>query len=153
MIVNSGLSRYTYFIMRRYLVLVVVGVTLFAVSISGTIVTVAFPEIISYFDTSLIIAGWVLSIAQLTNTVAMPLAGKACDVFGRKTVFIWCTPSLPQGLSKRSRAQCRSLDIFPFCPGGRSRWISACRNSGNSGRVPGKTAAVYRPFFHHFPYR
>jgi EmrB/QacA subfamily drug resistance transporter len=73
---------------RRYLIFVVVGVSLLTVSVSGTMISVALPQIISYFSTTLIVAGWVLSIAQLTNTIAMPLAGKACDIFGRKNIFI-----------------------------------------------------------------
>jgi EmrB/QacA subfamily drug resistance transporter len=77
--------------MRRYLVLIVIGLSLMAVSVSNTIISVAFPQIIAYFDTSLIVAGWVLSISQLTNTLAMPIAGRACDIFGRKFIFIWCT--------------------------------------------------------------
>jgi EmrB/QacA subfamily drug resistance transporter len=77
--------------MRRYLVFVVVAVSLLSVSVSGTMVSVAFPQIISYYNTSLIVAGWVLSIGMLTNTISMPLAGKACDILGRKFVFILCT--------------------------------------------------------------
>ncbi len=77
--------------MRRYLVFVVVIVSLLTVSVSGTMISVAFPQIISYFDTTLIVAGWVLSIGMLTNTISMPLAGKACDIFGRKFIFILCT--------------------------------------------------------------
>jgi EmrB/QacA subfamily drug resistance transporter len=73
---------------RRYLIFIVVGVSLLTVAVSGTMISVALPQIISYFNTSLIVAGWVLSIAQLTNTIAMPLAGKACDIFGRKFIFM-----------------------------------------------------------------
>jgi EmrB/QacA subfamily drug resistance transporter len=77
--------------MRRYLVLIVISLSLLAVSISNTIISVAFPQIIDYFGTTLIVAGWVLSISQLTNTLAMPIAGRACDIFGRKFIFVWCT--------------------------------------------------------------
>jgi EmrB/QacA subfamily drug resistance transporter len=40
------------------------------------------------FNTSLILAGWVLSVNQLIGTAAMPVAGKASDIFGRKSIFI-----------------------------------------------------------------
>jgi EmrB/QacA subfamily drug resistance transporter len=77
--------------MRRYLVYAAAGLSLLFISISGTAVSVAFPQMIEDYHTSLILASWVLSIAQIANTVAMPLAGKACDIFGRKFIFISCT--------------------------------------------------------------
>jgi EmrB/QacA subfamily drug resistance transporter len=62
--------------------------TLLLGSISGTSVTVAFPKIMESFDTTLIIAGLVLSVNQLIGTIAMPVTGKASDIFGRKLIFI-----------------------------------------------------------------
>jgi EmrB/QacA subfamily drug resistance transporter len=73
------------------LVYAVAGLSLLFISISGTAISVAFPQMIIAFDTSLILASWVLSIGQVANTIAMPLAGKACDIFGRKFIFILCT--------------------------------------------------------------
>jgi EmrB/QacA subfamily drug resistance transporter len=134
--VQPGSPRYTYFVMRRYLILIVVGVSLFAVSISGTIVTVAFPQIIADFDTTLIIAGWVLSIAQLTNTIAMPLAGKACDVFGRKTIFIWCTAIFTAGSLLSSLAPNVGLLIF-------FRFI---QGAGAGGFLPAASAVIAEEF-------
>lgn len=58
------------------------------VAISGTAISVAFPLITSSFGVSLVVAGWVLTIFQLVATVSMPLAGKAGDIFGVKTVFL-----------------------------------------------------------------
>jgi EmrB/QacA subfamily drug resistance transporter len=77
--------------MRRFLVYAVAGLSLLFISISGTAVSVAFPQMMDSLNTSLILASWVLSIGQLANTVGMPLAGKACDIFGRKFIFILCT--------------------------------------------------------------
>lgn len=74
--------------MSKYITFVVVGLSLLIVSISNTSVSVAFPDIISQFNTSLILAGWVLSISQLTATAFMPLAGKAGDIFGGKVCFM-----------------------------------------------------------------
>ncbi len=74
--------------MRRYLVFASVSLALILSAISSSSVAVAFPVITSTFSASLVLAGWVLSSYQLINTAAMPLAGKAGDVFGRKIVFI-----------------------------------------------------------------
>jgi EmrB/QacA subfamily drug resistance transporter len=43
---------------------------------------------IGALNTTLILAGWVLSVNQLIGTASMPVAGKAADIFGRKTVFM-----------------------------------------------------------------
>ena len=74
--------------MTRYLVFGLISMTLLLGSISGTSVTVAFPIIMASFNTTLVIAGWVLSVNQLVGTIAMPVTGKASDIFGRKSVFI-----------------------------------------------------------------
>ncbi|HEX7475844.1 MAG TPA: MFS transporter [Dehalococcoidales bacterium] len=109
---------------------------LWSVSVSGTIITVAFPQIIAYFDTSLIVAGWVLSIAQLTNTLAMPLAGKACDIFGRKFIFILCSVLFTVGsLLSALAPNVESLIFFRFIQG-----------VGAGGFLPAVTAIVADEF-------
>jgi EmrB/QacA subfamily drug resistance transporter len=72
----------------RYFVFVVTSLSLLLVSISGTSVSVAFPQITADFKASLILAGWVLSVNQLAGTAIMPLAGKAGDIFGGKRTFL-----------------------------------------------------------------
>jgi len=72
----------------RYLVFVTVSLSLLLSAISGTAIAVAFPVITSSFGTSLVLAGWVLIIYQLVSTTAMPLTGKASDVFGKKLTFM-----------------------------------------------------------------
>jgi EmrB/QacA subfamily drug resistance transporter len=74
--------------MSKYLVFITVGLSLLIVSISSTTVAVAFPVIITKFNTSLVLAGWILSINQLAATAIMPLAGKAGDIFGGKNCFM-----------------------------------------------------------------
>jgi EmrB/QacA subfamily drug resistance transporter len=74
--------------MSKYLVFISVGLSLLVISISGTTVAVAFPVMISAYETSLITAGWILSINQLAATAIMPLAGKAGDIFGVKLCFL-----------------------------------------------------------------
>lgn len=76
--------------MSRYLLFALVSLPLVLASISSTSVAVAFPVMTSSFNASLILAGWVLSIYQLVFTAAMPLAGKASDVLGRKNTFLLC---------------------------------------------------------------
>jgi EmrB/QacA subfamily drug resistance transporter len=73
---------------RRYIVFIIGGLSFLLVAISGTSVSVAFPDITSSFNAPLILAGWVLSVNQLAATAIMPLAGKAGDIFGGKRTFL-----------------------------------------------------------------
>ncbi len=77
--------------MSRYIVFVVGSLSFLLISISGTSVSVAFPVITADFNTSLILAGWVLSVNQLAGTIIMPLAGKFGDIFGAKRAFLIST--------------------------------------------------------------
>jgi EmrB/QacA subfamily drug resistance transporter len=72
----------------RYFVFAATSLSLLLVAISGTSVSVAFPQITTDFNASLILAGWVLSVNQLAGTAIMPLAGKAGDIFGGKRIFL-----------------------------------------------------------------
>ncbi|MFA5307919.1 MAG: MFS transporter [Dehalococcoidales bacterium] len=74
--------------MTRYVIFIVSSLSLLIVSISGTSVSVAFPEITAYFNAPLILAAWVLTVNQLASTAVMPLAGKAGDIFGGKRTFL-----------------------------------------------------------------
>lgn len=74
--------------MTRYLVYGLVSTVLLLGSLGATSVSVAFPVIMTSFNTTLIVAGWVLSVNQLIGTAAMPVAGKASDIFGRKSIFL-----------------------------------------------------------------
>ncbi len=74
--------------MSRYLAFAAIGLTLMLAAINATAIAVAFPVITTTFDASLVQAGWVLSIYQLVGTIAMPLAGKASDIFGKKFIFV-----------------------------------------------------------------
>ncbi|MFH0914457.1 MAG: MFS transporter [Chloroflexota bacterium] len=76
--------------MSRYLIFITVSLSFMLSAMSSTAIAVAFPVITSSLNTTLISAGWVLSIYQLTATAAMPLAGKASDAFGRKFIFLVC---------------------------------------------------------------
>jgi EmrB/QacA subfamily drug resistance transporter len=74
--------------MRRYLVFSVVSLSLLLSSISGSSVAVAFPVIISDMNTSLVLAGWILTSYQLVQTIVMPLGGKISEIISRRVAFI-----------------------------------------------------------------
>ncbi|HTY82352.1 MAG TPA: MFS transporter [Dehalococcoidales bacterium] len=74
--------------MKKFLVFGITSLSFLLIAISGTSVTVAFPQITSSFNSSLILAGWVLGIVQLTATATMPLGGKAGEIFGAKRVYM-----------------------------------------------------------------
>jgi EmrB/QacA subfamily drug resistance transporter len=122
--------------MRRYLVYAVAGLSLLFISISGTAVSVAFPQMMGSLNTSLIMASWVLSIGQLANTVAMPLAGKACDIFGRKFIFVLCTVLFTAGSLASALAPNIELLIF----------FRLIQGIGAGGFLPAATAIVAEEF-------
>jgi len=74
--------------MRRYLVFASVSLALLLSSISGSAVSVAFPVIMVDLNTSLILAGWIMTGYQLVTTIVMPLAGKISEILGDKKAFI-----------------------------------------------------------------
>ncbi len=74
--------------MTRYFIFGVTSLSFLLVAISGTTVSVAFPQITTEFHASLILAGWVLGINQLMATAFMPLGGKAGEIFGVKLVYL-----------------------------------------------------------------
>ena len=57
-------------------------------SIDQTIVATALPAIQHELHTRINWSGWTLTIYALGQVVAMPLAGKISDMYGRKTVFL-----------------------------------------------------------------
>jgi EmrB/QacA subfamily drug resistance transporter len=122
--------------MRRYLIYAVVGLALLIISLSGTAISVAFPQIMTSFDTSLIVASWVLSIGQLANTIAMPLTGKACDIFGRKFIFVLCTILFTLGSVLCAIAPNIELLIF----------FRLIQGIGGGGFLPAATAIVAEEF-------
>ena len=75
-------------IVRRYFIFVVASIAVLLAWIDSTAVAVAYPTIISYFNISLVLAGWVLSAYQMAMITALPISGKISDALGRKTTFI-----------------------------------------------------------------
>jgi EmrB/QacA subfamily drug resistance transporter len=76
--------------MQSILVFAVVHLVLLLAMINSTAVSVAFPDITTSFNASLVLAGWVLSIYQLVAACSMVVMGKVSDVLGRKNTFLIC---------------------------------------------------------------
>ena len=76
--------------MYAYFVFIVVFLAFLLFGTSNSAVSVAFPQIQESLNTSLILAGWILSIFQLVSIPSMVLIGKVSDVFGRKRIFLLC---------------------------------------------------------------
>jgi MFS family permease len=72
----------------KYFIFGVTSLSFLLVAISSTTVSVAFPDITTEFNVSLILAGWVLGINQLMATAFMPLGGKAGEIWGVKRVYL-----------------------------------------------------------------
>jgi EmrB/QacA subfamily drug resistance transporter len=89
---------------RRHLVFAVVAMALFMSSMDQTIVATALNAIQTDLDAELTWSGWTITIYSLGQIIAMPLAGKLGDHFGRKKVFlvavvVFTTASLLCGLA------------------------------------------------------
>ena len=75
------------------------------VAVDQTIVATALPSIQADLHTRINWAGWTITIYSLAQVLAMPVAGKLSDQFGRKTIFmcavaVFTTASLCCGLSQ-----------------------------------------------------
>jgi EmrB/QacA subfamily drug resistance transporter len=73
---------------RRHLVFAVVAMALFMASMDQTIVATALNAIQSDLGAELAWSGWTITVYSLGQIIAMPLAGKLGDHFGRKKVFL-----------------------------------------------------------------
>jgi len=76
--------------MSAYLVFIVVNLVILLAGISGSAVSVAFPNLTVSLNTSLVLAGWVMSGYQLVAMASMVLMGKVSDAFGRRKTFLLC---------------------------------------------------------------
>jgi EmrB/QacA subfamily drug resistance transporter len=72
---------------RRKLVFVIVSIALFMSSIDQTIVATALPAIEHDLHAGINWSGWTITIYALGQVIAMPMAGKMSDMYGRKKVF------------------------------------------------------------------
>jgi EmrB/QacA subfamily drug resistance transporter len=88
----------------RTLIFAICAIGLFMGSIDATIVATALPRIGDALHSRLNWTGWTITIYALGEIIALPLAGKISDQFGRKKVFlvsvvVFTTASLACGLS------------------------------------------------------
>ena len=74
--------------MHRYLIFVILALSLLMSSIDTTVVAVAFPNFIKDFGTNVLWAAWTISIYFIAYATVMPLAGNLSDSFGHKKVFL-----------------------------------------------------------------
>lgn len=105
-------------------------------SMSSTAIAVAFPEITSSFNTSIVLAGWVLSASLLATLTTAPLMGRASDSFGRKNTFIFFVLLFVAGSFFSAIAQ----NIY---------WLIIARlvqGIGGGGFVPAATGIVAEAF-------
>src|SRR5277367_395264 len=72
---------------RRRLVFAIVSIGLFMASIDQTIVATALPAIERELHATINWSGWTISVYALGQVIAMPMAGKISDMYGRKKVF------------------------------------------------------------------
>ena len=72
---------------RRWLVFSIVSIGLFMASIDQTIVATALPAIERDLHSGINWSGWTITVYALGQVIAMPMAGKISDMYGRKKVF------------------------------------------------------------------
>ncbi len=89
---------------HKILIFAAVSVALFMVAVDQTIVATALPSIQHELHTRINWAGWTITTYSLAQVLAMPVAGKLSDQFGRKTIFmcaaaVFTVASLCCGLS------------------------------------------------------
>jgi len=73
---------------RRRLIFAIVSIGLFMASVDQTIVATALPAIQRDLHATINWSGWTISIYALGQVIAMPMAGKISDMYGRKKVFV-----------------------------------------------------------------
>src|ERR1700744_1437027 len=73
---------------RRWLIFAIVSIALFMASIDQTIVATALPAIEKELHSGINWSSWTISVYALGQVIAMPMAGKISDMYGRKKVFM-----------------------------------------------------------------
>ncbi|MDO8690835.1 MAG: DHA2 family efflux MFS transporter permease subunit [Dehalococcoidia bacterium] len=81
----------------KWVFYILAGLGILMGSIDQTIVAVAIPALTTSLDTSLNWVSWTITGYQLVQIVAMPLAGRMSDAFGRKRVFMFCIGAFTLG--------------------------------------------------------
>jgi EmrB/QacA subfamily drug resistance transporter len=117
---------------RRRLVFGIVSIALFMASIDQTIVATALPAIERELGVTVNWSGWTITIYALGQVIAMPLAGKLSDMYGRKKVFL--TSAVIFTVSSLCCGMARNIDLLLV-----SRLIQAL---GGGAFMPSATGIV-----------
>src|ERR1700761_3923598 len=73
---------------RRNLIFAIVSIALFMASIDQTIVSTALSSIEKELHAGINWSAWAISVYALGQVIALPMAGKISDMFGRKRIFM-----------------------------------------------------------------
>src|SRR6202000_1863355 len=73
---------------RRWLIFAIVSIGLFMASIEPAIVANALPGIERELHSGINWSSWTITVYALGQVIAMPMAGKISDMYGRKKVFM-----------------------------------------------------------------
>jgi EmrB/QacA subfamily drug resistance transporter len=76
---------------RRKLIFAIVSIALFMASIDQTVVSTALPAIEKELHAGINWSSWTISVYALGQVIAMPMAGKISDMYGRKKIFMIST--------------------------------------------------------------
>ncbi len=83
--------------MRKYLIFAVIALPSLLGNVSATSVAVAFPTMVSHFQTSLVLAGWIIGIYPLAVIAAIPVSSRLSDTVGRRSTFMLCVAFFAAG--------------------------------------------------------
>lgn len=75
---------------RHWLIFGIVASAMLMGSIDQTVVATALPTLHQALHTSINWVAWTVTIYQLGQMIAMPVAGRLSDQFGRKKIFLTC---------------------------------------------------------------
>ena len=117
---------------RRHLVFAVVAMALFMSAMDQTIVATALNAIQTDLHAELTWSGWTITIYSLGQIIAMPLAGKLGDHFGRKRVFLTAVVVF----TSASLACALAGDIYVLVA------LRAVQAIGGDGLVPSATGII-----------
>lgn len=73
---------------RKWWVMAAVAMGVFLATIDGSIVNIALPNLVSYFNESLAVVEWVVLAYLLTVTTLMLSVGRLADMVGKKKIYL-----------------------------------------------------------------
>lgn len=75
---------------RRWFIFAIVASGMMMGQIDQTVIATALPTLHKVLHTQINWVGWTITTYQLGQVIAMPVAGRISDQFGRKKVFMFC---------------------------------------------------------------